>query len=566
MSNGEVAQILNRIDSLEKRVRIGIEVRNFIIFLLTAVLFLLIGRASTGQEITKVHTPAQATIWAADDAATLPIDMRPFVRYQYLPPWATEKWAGALSLAVNMAASQSSLVHFPVVTGQGRLLRWDLRLLAPKDRELARLIQVWDETASADPYFYTLQRVKVETKPYRAADGKTYTHKLVEAFGFAPHIPAQEAGLLLGFTDPDPLDEFPVFPIARADVFLSLMLSSIDGGRYYDFLQLVRNPEKGTERDALFRRLGANEDFSRANAGDRRVGIFESLVTGKPRQVEYLRGLAGRQSEGRIFVTFDIADGDLSVTQHPIYNLLSFQHAAEEIIWERPNGLHGFALVDNKGRLQDEVPPDIARDHNVPAPYTARLQSALSCITCHGSDDGLKPADNDVKRILAGRLNLFDDVSQTGLSRQQVVEELSGKFGGDFDKLLRRGRDDYSDAVFRATGGMQIAEVSTLIGEIYGFRRYQKVTPRQALLELGYSLPEDAPPEQVVAVLGTYLPDNPPDANGFVFEQLAIGLLKQGQEIRRADWDREYSAAAFRVLAVEQAEAAKEQTQPEKTP
>lgn len=541
--------------------RIGIEVRNVLILLLAMALFFFVGRWSMGQEITKVHTPAQATIWAAADAATLPLDMRPFVRYQYLPPWATKEWAGALSLAVNMAASQSSLVHFPVVTGQGWLLRWDLRLLAPKERELARLLKVWDETASADPYFYGLQKVKVKTDPYqaRAADGtlKTFDYKYVEALGFNPHIPSQEAGLLIGFLDPDPLDEFPVFPIARADLFMSLLLSTIDGGRYYDFLQLERNPEKGSERDALFRRLGANEAFSRANQGDRRVGIFESLVTGKPRQVEYLRGLAGRQSEGRIFVTFDIGDGDQAVTQHPIYNLLSFQHAAEEIIWERPNGLHGFALVDRAGNLQDEVPPDVARDHNVPAPHTARLQAALSCITCHGSDDGLKPADNDVKRILAGRLNLFDDVSQTGLSRQQVVEELAGKFGGDFDKLLTRGRDDYSDAVFRATGGMQIADVSSLIGDIYGFRRYQKVTPRQGLLELGYQLPEDAEPEQVVAVLNKYIPDNPPDANGFVFEQLALGLLKQGESVRRIDWDREYSSAAFRVLAVEQAEAAK---------
>lgn len=564
MSNGEYKALARHLERIER----GQRARTWIFTGIIAVLTFLLGMATMacGQEVSKVHSPAQATIWAAADAATVPLDARPFVRYLYLPPWATEKWAGALSLGVNMAASQSSLVQFPVVTGQGQLLRWDLQQLAPDRTELARLLQIWDETASADPYFYALQKVKVETAPYRAKDGKTYSHKLVEAFGFAPHIPAQEAGLLLGFTDPDPLDERPVFPISRADVFLSLMLSSIDGGRYYDFLQLDRTPEKGTARDALFRRLGANEAFSRANSGDRRVGIFESLVTGKPRQVEYVRGLSGRQSEGRIFVTYDIADDDNAVTEHPIYNLLSFEHAAEEIIWERPNGLHGFALVDAQGRLQDEAPPDVVRDHNVPAPYTARLQAALSCIVCHGPADGLRPADNDVKRILAGRLNLFDDVSQIGLSRQQVVEELAGKFGGDFDKLLRRGRDDYSDAVFRATNGMQVADVSQLIGEIYGFRRYQKVTPRQALLELGYQLPDDSEPAQVVAVLNQYVPDNPPDANGLVFEQLTTGLLKQGESVRRVDFDREYSALAFRVLAVEQAEAAAKQSKPEKTP
>ena len=45
----------------------------------------------SGQEPTKIPTPADATGWALSDLVQIPEADRPFVRYLWIPPWGSER-------------------------------------------------------------------------------------------------------------------------------------------------------------------------------------------------------------------------------------------------------------------------------------------------------------------------------------------------------------------------------------------------------------------------------------------------------------------------------------------
>ena len=161
------------------------------------------------------------------------------------------------------------------------------------------------------------------------------------------------------------------------DVFLQFSLSVLDGGEYYNLADVPKTKAE------FLKSIGANEGLSEELLAARRAGMIESQVTGKPRVVQITNSLLGD-----LWTTFDIADNKVGVKNHPIYSLGDFIHDAEEIIWTRSNGMFGYVLFSADGIRQDDVPPEIAHDHTRPAPHTSRLESAISCIACHGYHPG----------------------------------------------------------------------------------------------------------------------------------------------------------------------------------
>lgn len=477
-----------------------------------------------------VATSADAVGWALGDVAAIPEQDRPFVRYVWIPPWGNPEWLARLDFAVNTAASHAATIQLGVPIANGWMLRYDLRRLAPAQAQFDALRTTWDGLAAQDPYFHV---PAVNTG--------------LAAAVIAPHLSPEQASALAGLT-------LSTGAIYRADFLLVKMLSAIEGGKYYEFLQIPRTITEAERKAGLtpqakwLATLGVFERTTQELQADQRAAIFRSLVTGKPRRIDVLFGLG--RGGNLATITHDVADEDVAAGQHPIRNLLAFQDRARELIVQRPNGTHAFALTDNRGEFQATAPDNVARDHTVPAPHTARLQPAISCIRCHGPHDGYQPFGNDVNAILSGRLDVFADVGSGG-GREAVIDRLAGLYAGQLDTPdgpIGRARRDYSATLYRIAGAGAfgpppadiVSGLSAGVAAIYGAYRHDAVTAETACLELGLRVE----PGQGLAGLAQLLGD----PHGVAVDPVA-GSLRAGIAVNRADWETVYGDLAVQVEA-----------------
>jgi serine/threonine-protein kinase len=115
----------------------------------------------------------------------------------------------------------------------------------------------------------------------------------------------------------------------------------------------------------------------------------------------------------------------------------AFGHAGGEIIFNLPNGLQGYLLVDEKDRRIDLGPVDIVRD-GLETAGTPQIVNGLSCMACH--KHGMIRFED---RLRAG-------TSLKGDARVKVHELFRTK--DEMDRLLAKDEDRFLRAVDKATG------------------------------------------------------------------------------------------------------------------
>jgi hypothetical protein len=444
-------------------------------------------------EAVRVPDTTDYVAWAVQDLMLRQPTDRPFMRYLAVPAWGDISWHHVNSYMVNSAISQSSVTVRPEGTAGGWMIVWDLRRLAPKEHDLKRLLAVWDALAHGEPYFHVElpQGKQVACRQYTHLDGKIYTQR---RFVPAPHV-AEGYGILERETA-------AFAPLLRADYFLRRVASTVDGGLYYHFIGFISGGKRLTETE-IFKLVGLDVALSRGVEGDDRAAVFQSAVTGKPRTVEQVQGAIGKAR-----ITYDLFDEDVEAGRHPIYELLDFVKRArgKELIYERQNGTLGYFLADGEGKLVDVAPPNLASDHNTPAPVTKQLFPPLSCIRCHGPHSGVQIVRNDVQTLLSGgsgEVDLFDDLTSKD-NRFATVDRLAGLYAAadafNFDAELSRSR--HADAIFRATRGMGVRErenvaskAAAKLSEQFADYWYPRspteanVNADRACLELGWRVP-----------------------------------------------------------------------------
>jgi hypothetical protein len=519
------------------------------------------------KEISVGPKPADAIPMAVADITSLQPGDRPFHRYVWIPDGSKDKYS-QVSFTLNAAVSQSANIFVPASVANGTLVRVDLRPLAADDIYLSKLIALWDKMA-VEPYFHVnAKESDVVSIPsvagdpsgsvrflvdgqlhFRSSNGQLFAFsngawasKRQQAKGndvsaFGSHLDLNQAVILQSLTQSNA-------PIVRYDWFIVKALSSLDGGLYYDFVGVERNPKGKSAQDAWLESLGLSEKFINNLRSDQRAAILRSNVTGRPRRIDVFQGSYVRPSSGSglVTITHDIGEGDIGADTDPIRNLLELKDKAREVIAERRNGLHIFLLFDNKGNLQNSAPDDVVRDHTIPSPHPARVQSAIGCIRCHGPFDGLQPFNNDVQKLLKSYLNIFDDFASKE-SIPRTLERLAGLYTGDLQKVIRRGRDDYSDAVFQATLGLTVPAVSEGVANTYGSYFYDLVDAQKACNELGFIVPK----EKAVEYFGMLVPPLDIDETGIRPEDPILGALKAGLSVNRFQWELVYADAAFRA-------------------
>jgi hypothetical protein len=110
---------------------------------------------------------------------------------------------------------------------------------------------------------------------------------------------------------------------------------------------------------------------------------------------------------GAYWRSYDFSDksGRQNLFEHPLgprTGQNSFEHAGGEIIFNLPNKLQGYMLVDRNGRRIDKAPVDIVSDPKRP---DRQVETGLSCMSCH--IQGLIPKADQVRAHVEKNASAF---------------------------------------------------------------------------------------------------------------------------------------------------------------
>jgi formylglycine-generating enzyme required for sulfatase activity/mono/diheme cytochrome c family protein len=170
-------------------------------------------------------------------------------------------------------------------------------------------------------------------------------------------------------------------PYVRADWFVS---RAAQPPLYHDLLDMP------TSARALEAKLGVDIEKNQKEETALRAGLQESGVSRNNRVVE-----RHESSYGAYWRSYDFRSN--SGKQNIFKNPLSFEAAGGEIIFNLPNGLQAYLLVDAKGNRIDSGPIDIVSNkENANDPV---VRNGLTCMSCHAQ--GMKRFSDTLRTVIA---------------------------------------------------------------------------------------------------------------------------------------------------------------------
>ena len=198
---------------------------------------------------------------------------------------------------------------------------------------------------------------------------------------------------------------------------------------YHDLLSLPL-----TDRD-LETRLEVDVARNLINAPGVRVwraGFNNSGVSTNNRVVE-----RHTSRYGAYWKSYDFA-GSVG-KQNILTNPLSFTHDGGEVIFNLPNGLQGYYLVNASGFRLDDAPINIVSN---PAASDPTVRNGISCIGCH--TEGMKTFEDEVRSVIESNPNPPYNRAQ---ALRLYVEQ------SEMDALVGKDMVNYR-AALAATGGV----------------------------------------------------------------------------------------------------------------
>ena len=162
-----------------------------------------------------------------------------------------------------------------------------------------------------------------------------------------------------------------------------------------------------------------------------RAGTNDSGVSNNNRVVE-----RHKSRYGAYWKSYDFAGsvGTQNIFTHP----LSFTHDGGEVIFNLPNGLQGYYLVNASGFRLDDAPIKIVSN---PAASDPTVRNGLSCFGCH--TEGMKTFEDQVRSVIESNATPAYDKEQA----LRLYAEQS-----KMDALLQEDMERYKEAL-EATGG-----------------------------------------------------------------------------------------------------------------
>jgi mono/diheme cytochrome c family protein len=182
-------------------------------------------------------------------------------------------------------------------------------------------------------------------------------------------------------------------PYVRADWFVA---TASRPPLYYDLLQIP-----STDRE-LERRLRVDVTLDIREERVARSGFNGSGVARNNRLLE-----RHDAAYGAYWRSYDFGDNSerQNIFAHPLGPNAegnSFQHSGGEIIFNLPNGLQAYMLVDANGRRLDRAPVEIVSDPQRP---DRAVEAGVSCMSCHVQ--GIIHKADQIRAHVAKNANVF---------------------------------------------------------------------------------------------------------------------------------------------------------------
>ncbi|MBL8793544.1 MAG: protein kinase, partial [Planctomycetia bacterium] len=216
-------------------------------------------------------------------------------------------------------------------------------------------------------------------------------------------------------------------PFVRADWFV---FAASRPPLYHDLLQLPRT-DRELERD-----LNLDTTVNIQEERVARAGFTSSGVSQNNRLIE-----RHRTATGAYWKSYDFADnlGRRNLFQHPLgpgTGASTFQHDGGEIIFNLPNGLQAYLLINAQGQRLDKGPIQIVKD---PRQGDGAVVNGISCMSCHAK--GIVPKFDEVRDLVKKNPDAFPGDADQILSLHPPRDR--------FGELLTRDADRFAAAVKR---------------------------------------------------------------------------------------------------------------------
>ena len=152
-----------------------------------------------------------------------------------------------------------------------------------------------------------------------------------------------------------------------------------------------------------------------------RAGFNNSGVSNNNRVVE-----RHTSRYGAYWKSYDFAGsvGTQNIFTHP----LNFTHDGGEAIFNLPNGLQGYYLVNASGFRLDEAPINIVSN---PAASDPTVRNGLSCIGCH--TEGMKTLEDQVRSVIESNTNPPYNKAQA-LRLYVEKSDMDARVSGDMER------------------------------------------------------------------------------------------------------------------------------------
>jgi mono/diheme cytochrome c family protein len=221
-------------------------------------------------------------------------------------------------------------------------------------------------------------------------------------------------------------------PVVRGDWFAA---KAGTAPLYYTLLQI---PEELSTFESEFLLVDTEANIDRLTAV--RSGFNESGVSTNNRIIERHNTVFGAYWKS---YDFSASSGVQNIFDRPLGpgdGPADFEHAGGEMIFELPNGLHGYVLTDGAGFRIDTAPVAIVSDPEQP---DRAVIAGLSCMSCH--QEGLISKDDEIRDHVVANADLF---SRSDLDRILALYVASGTF----QDLINADKERYARSI-EITGG-----------------------------------------------------------------------------------------------------------------
>lgn len=383
----------------------------------------------------------------------------------------------ALSKLVNSLTQNREIIPPRALDPDGTIFNIDLRELGWTERNL------WQEILNSYPYGVRFDQRGDEAKRNLAAE--VY----------------QLAGTAL--------------PMVRADWFVAFVSRP---PLYHTMLAL---PTTGAE---LERAQGVNvvNNFNSGNLA--RAAFVQSGVSRQNRLVE-----RHDSRDGAYWKSYDFLknEGRGDLLKFPLgpqfpgnpFPDRAFKHDGGEIVFNLPNGLQAYMLLNAQDQRIDEGPINVVNDRDEIS-GTPSIVNGLSCMACHRH--GMREFKDEIR------------TSDVVIGPARAKVEQLFKPQAQLDELLKRDADHFLAALDKAVGpflkvgedaGKKLTEFEEPIAVVAKPHTVFDISLEDAALELGLRREESARLKTVI------------EGNDVLREKFALAPLAQGGVIKRQAWE-----------------------------